>query len=252
MTSPDSHADDLLNESVKPLRYDVHDLVDPLEATDILRTFLPNRVRVLDVGCGTGSLTAVVTNGKHSEVLGIEPDKLRAEVATSRGLDVFCGTLSKEYFDDRGLFDVIIFADVLEHVVDPAALLRLAAQGLKPDGIVLISVPNVAHWSMRLHILRGRFDYTATGIRDATHLRWFTLKSIQNLLRSQRFEVLAYKPATGTWMPEYKRIPWKWLPYRIRRSVIAALTWAIPTLFACQHVLKAKPATLSQDLAPKA
>lgn len=85
---------------------------------------------------------------------------------------------------------------------------------------------------MWLHMLRRRFDYAATGIRDAAHLRRFILKT---LLRSQRFEVLAYRPTAGTWMREYETVPWNWLPYRIRRRVIAALTHDIPTLFACQH-----------------
>jgi methionine biosynthesis protein MetW len=247
MTSPDSHADGLLNEAASPLRYNTHTWADPLEVTGILRSFLPNRVRILDVGCGTGSLTNVVNDGKNNEVLGIEPDKSRAEMAKSRGLDVFCGNLNEEYFNGRNLFDAVILADVLEHVADPAALLRLAARGLKPDGFVLISVPNVAHWSMRLHMLRGRFEYTEIGIRDATHLRWFTLKTIHDLLHSQRFEVLAYKPTAGTWMPEYNARPWKWLPRRIRRGAVAVLTEAMPTLFACQHVLKARPVDLGRD-----
>lgn len=242
MTNSESGADVFLNGAISPLRYDTHNSADPLEVTGILRSFLPNRVRVLDVGCGTGSLTNVVTNGKDIEVLGIEPDRSRAEVAKSRGLDVICGTLNEEYFNGRELFDVVIFADVLEHVADPAALLRLASKGLKPDGFLLVSVPNVAHWSMRLHVLRGQFDYTDIGIRDATHLRWFTLKTIQNLLRGQRFEILEYKPTAGTWMCEYRAIPWKLLSLRNRRSVVAALTRAIPSLFACQHVLKARPA----------
>jgi methionine biosynthesis protein MetW len=241
-----------LNTAVRALRYDTHDSVDPLEVTGVLQSFLPNRVRILDVGCGTGSLTNVVTGGKNNEVLGIEPDKLRAEVANSRGVDVFCGILSEEYFNGRELFDVVMFADVLEHVADPAALLRLASKGLKPDGFVLISVPNVAHWSMRLHMLRGRFDYTEIGIRDATHLRWFTLKTVKNLLHSQKFEVLAYKPTAGTWMPEYGAIPWKWLPLRTRRRVVATLAHVIPTLFACQHVLKARPVALYQHVGIRA
>jgi methionine biosynthesis protein MetW len=239
----------MTNDHANPLRYDTHTCADPLEVTGILGSFLPNRVRVLDVGCGTGSLTNIVNNGKNNEVLGIEPDKSRAEVARSRGLDVFCGNLNEEYFSRRDLFDVVVFADVLEHAADPAALLRLASRGLKPDGFVLISVPNVAHWSMRLHVLRGRFDYTEIGIRDATHLRWFTLKSVQELLHSQKFEVLAYKPTAGTWMPEYNARPWRWLPRRIRWALVAILTKGIPTLFACQHVLKARPVGLGRDSA---
>lgn len=241
MANPDDNARGLTSDAVSPLRYDAHSWADPLEVTGVLRSFLPDGARVLDVGCGTGSLTGVVTKGKNTAVFGIEPDRIRASVAQSRGFEVFCGTLAEDYFYGRDAFDVIILADVLEHVSDPASLLRLAASGVKPGGILLISVPNVAHWSMRLHVLQGRFDYSETGIRDATYLRWFTLGSIRDLLHRQGFEILAYKAAAGTWMPEYNRMPWKIVPYRIRRRVIGGLAAAMPTLFACQHVLKVRP-----------
>jgi methionine biosynthesis protein MetW len=239
MASPDSNSSGFL-AAADPLRYDAHSQADPLEVAGIFRSFLPDRARILDVGCGTGSLTTIVTKGKNAEVCGIEPDDVRAGVARSRGIDVFCGTLTEQYLSTRAPFDVILFADVLEHVPNPAALLRLAARGLKPNGIVLISVPNVAHWSTRLHLLRGHFDYTDIGIRDATHLRWFTLRTIENLLRSEGFEVLAYKPAAGVWMKEYNAVPWRLLPRRLRSQLIAALTRTMPPLFACQHVLKAR------------
>ena len=241
MTSPDRQADGFLKGRVHPLRYDGHNSADPVEATGILRSFLPNGVRVLDVGCGTGSMTKVITQGKSSQVLGIEPDQTRAELAKSRGIDVFCGTLTEEYFKNRELFDVVIFADVLEHVADPASLLKLAARGLTTSGIVLISVPNAAHWSMRLHLMRGRFDYTETGIRDATHLRWFTLRTIQDILRNEGFEILTYRPTAGIWMAEYNYgRPWKWMPSSFRQFLISVLAQAAPTLFACQYVVKAR------------
>lgn len=240
MINPDSHSEGFLSGAVNPLRYDTHLWADPLEAPGILRSFLPDRVRLLDVGCGTGSLTDVVTKGKGVKVFGIEPNSVRAEIAKSRGMDVFCGVLTEDYFREREPFDVVLFADVLEHVPDPAALLRLAAVALNPGGIVLISVPNVAHWTMRLHLLRGRFNYTEIGIRDATHLRWFTLKTIKDLVSNEGFEVVAYKPAAGTWMYEYNKPPWGWLPVRLRLALISALAQAVPTLFACQHVLKAR------------
>ncbi len=205
-----------------------------------MRSFLPDGVQVLDVGCGTGALTNLVNQGKHNRVFGIEPDEKRAELAKTRGIEVFRGLLTEEYFKEREKFDVIIFADVLEHVPEPAELLRIASKGLKRNGLVLVSVPNVAHWSMRLHLLRGQFDYEATGIRDATHLRWFTRKTIQDLLRSQGFEVQACRQTAGTWLPEYSRIPWRLIPGRIRSRLIRVLTWAVPTLFGCQNVLKAR------------
>jgi methionine biosynthesis protein MetW len=241
MATPDDNAIGLTDDAVPALRYDVHSWADPREVSGVMRSFLPDGARVLDVGCGTGSLTGVVTNGKNAQVFGIEPDSIRAGVAESRGFEVYRGTLAEDYFRGREAFDVIILADVLEHVSDPASLLRLAAGGIKPGGILLISVPNVAHWSMRLHVLLGRFDYTETGIRDATHLRWFTLRSIRDLLNRQGFEILRYEPAAGSWMPEYRKMPWTIIPYRFRGRMISRLAALIPTLFACQHVLKVRP-----------
>ena len=192
-------------------------------------------------------MTSIVTGGKGNEIYGIEPDETRAELAKSRGINVFCGTLSEQFFNNQEPFDVVIFSDVLEHVADPAELLRLAAKGLKPGGLVLISVPNVAHWSMRLHLLRGRFDYTEVGIRDATHLRWFTLNTIQGLLRKEGFEVLDCKPTVGAWMSEYRhQKPWKWMSGPARFRVVSALTCAAPTLFGCQFVLKARSGVSSE------
>jgi methionine biosynthesis protein MetW len=239
MTSPDRHSIGLVSNPVNPLRYDGHN-ADPFECTGILRSFLPARARVLDVGCGTGSLTNIVNDGKENEVYGIEPDETRAQAAKFRGIEVFCGILTEDYLRRRGPFDVVILADILEHLAEPAALLRLVAQGLKPGGMVLISVPNVAHWTIRWHLIRGRFDYTETGIMDSTHLRWFTLSTIRKLLYHEGYEILAYSPAAGTWLPEYSRMPWKLLPHRIRWRAICALANALPTLFACQHVLKAR------------
>ena len=89
---------------------------------------MPSGVRVLDVGCGTGSVTTIANQGKNNRVWGIEPNATRAKIAESRGIDVVEGYLTDGYFIGRERFDVIIFADVLEHVAEPASLLRIAAR----------------------------------------------------------------------------------------------------------------------------
>jgi SAM-dependent methyltransferase len=74
-------------------------------------------------------------------------------------------------------FDTIIFADVLEHLAWPAGVLKKYADLLKPDGTVIVSLPNVGLWSVRLGLLFGRFRYQDSGVLDRTHLRFFTRRS---------------------------------------------------------------------------
>ena len=81
-----------------------------------------------------------------------------------------------------GSFDVIIFADVLEHLAWPVGILRQYLALLKPHGTVIVSLPNVGLWSVRLQHLAGRFDYEETGVLDRTHLRFFTRRSALRML----------------------------------------------------------------------
>jgi hypothetical protein len=79
------------------------------------------------------------------------------------------------------------------------------------------------------------------GIKDATHLRWFTADTISKLLLREGFEVLQCKQTAGVDLPEYQsHAPWKWMPHRGRRTIVRLLTQAMPRLFGCQHVLKAR------------
>ena len=87
-------------------------------------------------------------------------------------------------------FDLILFADVLEHVADPIAVLRRLLGYLAEDGHVVVSLPNVAAWTVRLGLLAGRFDYRPSGILDDSHLRFFTRDSARRLLEGAGLEVL--------------------------------------------------------------
>ena len=92
---------------------------------------MPENARVLDVGCGTGSVTLIANRDKGNSVLAIEPDSDRCAVARSRGIEVFRGFLDHELISERGPFDVIMFADVLEHLPAPDKMLKLAVTGLE-------------------------------------------------------------------------------------------------------------------------
>jgi SAM-dependent methyltransferase len=120
-------------------------------------------------------------------VTGIELDAEEAELAREHAERVVVADLDGydpgELQDIEG-FDVITFGDVLEHLRDPEAVLRSFARLLHRDGYVVVSLPNVAHVDVRLSLLRGRFEYGPWGLLDRTHLRFFTLSSLRQLLRS--------------------------------------------------------------------
>ena len=143
--------------------------------------------RVLDLGCSDGRFGELLRLAGHS-VVGVDSAKLDG---VADRLDGFVeADLTQGLPSDVGAnFDVVVAADVLEHLADPSSLLEDMKGVLSPRGIVLVSVPNIAHWYPRLKILLGRFDYERRGIFDAGHLRFFTRRSFERMLRGAGMRV---------------------------------------------------------------
>ena len=139
------------------------------------------RLKILDVGTASGYLGKIL-RGKGHSVSGIENDVTAGEKAKGYYDSFQLADLESYEFPFRREFDYILFADVLEHLRDPAAVLRKCLPALKESGKIIISVPNVANFVVRLSLLFGRFDYTDRGILDRTHLRFFTLRSLRKML----------------------------------------------------------------------
>ena len=148
--------------------------------------------QVLDLGCGDGKLGRCLVQRKRCKVTGIDADADLVRTATRAGLNAMCANL--EYEATLGslsqCYDVIIMADVLEHLVSPWSALRACHALLKPGGCVLVSLPNVAHFSMRLRLMFGQFEYTDHGgLRDRGHLRFFTYHSARQLFAQAGYRV---------------------------------------------------------------
>lgn len=143
---------------------------------------VPSRChRVLEVGCGSGELGRLL-RGRGHHVTGIELVPNMAERA-SRWLDsVVTADVERDGFPfPPASFDALIFADVLEHLVDPWRVLREAVEVLAEDGVVVASIPNVQNIDVLRRLFLGRWDYRQRGILDIGHLRFFTLRSIHTL-----------------------------------------------------------------------
>lgn len=162
------------------------DLDDPNRSHSQVVELVGNGKRVLDVGCWTGDLGAALT-ARGCTVTGIERDQSAADKAGQRLAKVLVADLdqtlpSSLVGSDR--FDVVVLADVLEHVTDPATLLKDVAGVLDDAGHVVLSLPNVAHGSVRLALLEGRWQYTETGLLDSSHLRFYDRASALALVQS--------------------------------------------------------------------
>lgn len=214
------------------------------ESHKLVLAEVPDGARVLDVGCATGYLAAELTR-RGCVVDGVEFDPQAAERARAPGRcrEVVVGDLesplTREAVEamagrgDRGP-DVVVCADVLEHLRDPWATLAWLRTLTAPDGRAVISVPNIAHWTARRALLRGRFDYADFGLLDRTHLRFFTRASAAELARRAGFAVLAERPVPAP------------LPLESRVPALGALrdrcVRRCPEAFALQFVLALAPA----------
>jgi 2-polyprenyl-3-methyl-5-hydroxy-6-metoxy-1,4-benzoquinol methylase len=148
--------------------------------------------KVLEFGCAGGHMSKVLKEKYGCEVVGLEINPEDAEIAKAYCEEIIvCDIEDLEWCEklSGAQFDVAIFADVLEHLKRPERPLKRVRDFLKKDGHILISVPNIANINIRLELLSGSFEYEDLGILDDTHLKYFTLKSIINLIESAKLYV---------------------------------------------------------------
>lgn len=153
---------------------------------------------VLELGCATGFMSRVLRE-RGCRVTAIEVDETAAAKAAEVCERIVVGDAEQLDFPrelGETRFDVILAAEFLEHLKEPVALLRALREFLRPDGYVVASVPNVAHGSVRLALLGGRFPYSELGLLDRTHLRFFTRETMEAMFEDAGFAIghLARQP----------------------------------------------------------
>jgi len=160
------------------VRSDIADLL-PAKAT-----------RIVDVGCGAGSTLAWL-RGRYpsAHTIGLEGNAAMASQLSRNADEAHVVDLTGAV-PDLGSPDLILFLDVLEHLSDPVSAMKKITSSLAPDGKIIVSLPNIAHYSVSAPLFfGGQFEYEDAGILDRTHLRFFVRKSAVELLLTAGFTV---------------------------------------------------------------
>jgi methionine biosynthesis protein MetW len=185
-----------------------------------------NEKKVLDVGCATGKLLECLKISKNCQVFGMEVDEDMADEANKRCENIIRADVEscEELPFEKGSFDIIIFADVLEHLKRPDIVLRKTIPYLKDGGYFLFSIPNVAFLTVRLGLLFGKFVYTEYGVLDKTHLCFFTLKTARKLIEESGLKI--------THLEGYNQV-------RLRYFILKPLGKIFKSIFATDFVIRA-------------
>ena len=191
--------------------------------------FVGKNKKVLDVGCGEGDLAKLLSEHNQCEIWGIEISENSAKKA-----DRYCKTVINEDVESvdhvfpENYYDVILFADVLEHLKDPLEVLVKFKRYINENGIIICTLPNIAHISIRIALMQGKWSYEDSGILDETHLRFFTKTTATELIEKANYRTESMKIS-----PRVPNVSSPWLANLLFNF--------FPKLFAYQFIIKAKP-----------
>ena len=192
--------------------------------------------RILDLGCSSGLLSERLRKMGH-HVTGVDVNEI--DEVTNRTDDFFRADLNEGIPSGVGSgFDIVLAADVLEHVVNPGALMSQIRDVLAPHGTALFCVPNIAHWYPRFRSTLGMFDYDQRGILDSTHLRFFTRRSLTKLVERRGFAIRRIEPV-GLPLDALGVDGTRARTFRLMDRLLTNL-W--PTMFGYQFIVEVTPA----------
>lgn len=197
--------------------------------------------RVLEIGCGPGSITKVLATEGQCTVTGMELDPSAIEKAAPFCESILQVDLNAEDWPmqlDSKRFDVVVAADVLEHLYNPWQTLEQMATLVNENGYLVISLPHIGHASVIACIINGNFEYRDWGLLDRTHIRFFGLKNIEDLFANAGLKIVEVRYITKP--PEETEFARHW--DALSPATRAALR-SSPYANLYQVVLKATPAT---------
>ncbi len=201
---------------------------------------------MLDIGTANGII------GKHFHgsgllISGLEILSEAAKIANPYYSEFYCGSINQVDDDFIAGKDIIICADILEHTSNPWQILERLVKLQKPNFQIFISVPNIANIWVRTSLLFGKFEYTNKGILDCTHLRFFTKKTLLEMINGSGLKVLQIR-YTPLPLPQVNSFFYETKFGRFFHKVLNRLTQVMPSLLAYQFIVRA---TIDKGIKPK-
>ena len=194
---------------------------------------LDSESSALDIGPGSGVIGKWLQGQGISNISAVEIDAAAREHVKPFYKQV---ADSLERLENQK-FDAIILLDVIEHMAEPERFLQSVTEYLKPGGFILISVPNIAHWSVRFQLLFGFFEYTNRGLLDRTHLQLFNRRRVTRLEKSAaNLKALEYNSSILPLELVFPEIITTSYPFELCSRARLAIARALPGLFAYQHL----------------
>ncbi len=204
-----------------------------LWALEFCKRFGPN-TKVLDIGPGSGAIGQELKSRGIANLSAVEIDPEARKHVSSIYQRV---ESSVDHFLSEK-FDLIILLDVLEHMAEPEKFFEVIKELAAPEAVIIVSVPNIAHWSVRIPLLFGFFEYTNKAILDRTHLQHFTRRRLRKLaLKDSRLKIVEMASSIAPAELVLPKFVWDNSVYRFLSRIHLTIAQALPGFFAYQNMM---------------
>ncbi len=166
-------------------KYDIDLDLEERNSLSVIISRIKDNAKILEFGPANGRMSKYLKEQLNCEIYAVEIDEQAASDAKQYTEDIVVDSIENYQWVEKYenlTFDYIIFADVLEHLYNPRAVLEKSKKFLSKHGSILVSIPNIAHNSVIMELLKNEFNYRSTGILDDTHIRFFTKKTFDELI----------------------------------------------------------------------
>ena len=164
----------------------------PNDAWYKLFQFIEPNSTVLDIGCSSGNLGKALKKAKSIKVVGLDIEESDVLLAKKNLDEAHLLNIETDDISHLGMFDIVVFADVIEHLLNPIHALEKVKSVLKPGGKIVFSIPNMANVTIRLELLKGKFAYKDFGLLDRTHLHFYDKQEVERVFTEAGFAIKEY------------------------------------------------------------